>query len=206
MSKAELLVEGKNDQHVVWALCELYDIPENFSIVIPGEGVEDLLKSIPTRLKTSKSEMLGILLDADQDIKGRWASVCSKLEQAGYLDLPKKPDENGTIIEREKMPRVGIWIMPNNKLSGMLEDFVSCLLPDNNKLGVKAESVLADIESESLNKYPDIHHQKAFIHTWLAWQETPGQPMGLAITAHALKHDQEIAQKFVGWLNKLFNS
>ena len=205
MPKAELLVEGKNDQHVVWALCELYDIPESFSVVIPGEGVEDLLKSIPTRLKTSKSEMLGIILDADQDIKGRWASVCSKLEQAGYLGLPKNPDENGTIIEREKMPRVGIWIMPNNKLSGMLEDFVSYLLPDDDRLGIKAKKVLAEIEAENLNKYPDIHHQKAFIHTWLAWQETPGQPMGLAITAHALAHDKEIAQKFVGWLNRLFN-
>ena len=205
MAEAELLVEGKNDLHVVSALCKLYDIPETFSVITPGDGVEDLLKSIPTRLKTSESEILGIMLDADQDIKSRWASVCSKLVQAGYSDLPKEPDENGTIIEREKMPRVGVWIMPNNKLSGMLEDFVSYLLPDDDKLGTKAKKVLAEIEAENLNKYPDIHHQKAFIHTWLAWQETPGQPMGLAITAHALAHDKEIAQKFVGWLNRLFN-
>ena len=206
MAEAELLVEGKNDLHVVSALCKLYDIPETFSVITPGDGVEDLLKSIPTRLKTSESEILGIMLDADQDIKSRWASVCSKLVQAGYSDLPKEPDENGTIIEREKMPRVGVWIMPNNKLSGMLEDFVSYLLPDDDKLSAKAKSILTEIEATNLNAYPDIHHQKAFIHTWLAWQETPGQPMGLAITAQALEHDKEIAQTFVNWLNRLFNS
>ncbi len=109
MPKAELLVEGVNDRHVVWALCKLYDIPKTFSVEVPKDGgVEALLKSIQIRLKISNLKTLGIMLDADQNIESRWASLCAKLGQVGYTDLPKEPDESGTIIECEKMPRVGV--------------------------------------------------------------------------------------------------
>jgi hypothetical protein len=50
-----------------------------------------------------------------------------------------------------------------------------------------------------------VDHAKALIHTWLAWQKEPGQPMGQAITAKALQSDTAIAAKFVDWLNQLFN-
>ena len=38
----QLLVEGKNDFHVISALCQKYDIPETFQILEPedGEGIE----------------------------------------------------------------------------------------------------------------------------------------------------------------------
>ena len=28
----QLLVEGKNDRHVVWALCQKYQVPKTFSV------------------------------------------------------------------------------------------------------------------------------------------------------------------------------
>lgn len=36
--RQKLLVEGNDDQHVVWALCEKYQITENFD-VIDSRGV-----------------------------------------------------------------------------------------------------------------------------------------------------------------------
>ncbi len=205
---AQLLVEGKNDRHVVWALCEQHRVPETFSVEIPGEdngGVEPLLKSIPVRLKISRLRALGIILDADQNLKSRWDAVCERLREAGYSNLPSNPRLNGSIIEVDRMPRIGIWLMPNNDLPGILENFVSHLIPDDDLLATKAEGILHEIESEGLNKYSLTHHQKAFIHTWLAWQKTPGQPMGQAITAQVLSHNQPLAQAFVNWLNLLFN-
>ena len=180
---AQLLVEGNNDKHVVWALCAQYQVPKTFSVETPGEnngGVDALLKSIPVRLKSSGFRALGIILDADQDLTSRWDDVCHRLRQAGYSNLPSNPASNGSIIEVDQMPRIGIWLMPNNHLPGMLENFVSQLIPNDDPLAAKAECVLHEIESECLNKYAPIHHQKAFIHTWLAWQKTPGQPMGQA--------------------------
>jgi len=205
---AQLLVEGNNDRHVVWALCAQHKVPETFSVEIPKEdngGVDILLKSIPVRLKISGLRALGIIIDADQNLTGRWDAICNQLRQAGYSELPSTPGPNGSIIEVDQMPRIGIWLMPNNYLSGMLENFVSYLIPESDPLAEKAENILLDIERNGLNKYSSLHHQKAFIHTWLAWQETPGQPMGQAITARVLNHDQPLVQTFVKWLNLLFN-
>ena len=122
---AQLLVEGNNDRHVVWALCEQHQVPQTFSVVIAREdngGVEALLKSIPVRLKVSGLRALGIILDADQNLASRWAAVCERLRQAGYSDLPPNPEPNGSIIAVDQMPRIGIWLMPNNNLPGMLEN------------------------------------------------------------------------------------
>jgi hypothetical protein len=45
---------------------------------------------------------------------------------------------------------------------------------------------------------------KANIHTWLAWQEEPGKPMGQAITAKYLNPKSKQAELFVNWLRALF--
>jgi len=94
--------------------------------------------------------------------------------------------------------------MPDNRLPGMLESFVACLIPDGDPLDLRARDCLRQIECDGLNRYRLIHRPKAFIHTWLAWQENPGLPMGQAITAQALNHNKVLAATFMGWLNCLF--
>jgi hypothetical protein len=106
---AQLLVEGNNDRHVIWALCEQHQVPETFSVEIAKEdsgGVEALLKSIPVRLKVSGLRALGIVLDADQNLTSRWNAVCERLRQAGYLDLPPTPELSGTIISNSRFGKI----------------------------------------------------------------------------------------------------
>lgn len=45
----KLLVEGNDDQHVVWSLCERYNINENFDVIDSG-GFSALLQQIPIDL------------------------------------------------------------------------------------------------------------------------------------------------------------
>ena len=204
---SHLVVEGKNDQHVIWALCAKHNIPETFSVEEPKDetgGVEALLDSISVRLKTPGMQILGFVIDADQDLQSRWQAVSDRLRSSGYTNLPVVPDPKGTILDQEQMPRIGVWLMPDNQLPGMLEDFVKLLVPDNDLLLPKAEYMLAEIEREGLHRYTLVHHSKALIHTWLAWQEVPGFPMGLSITAQILLHNNPIALNFVDWLNRLF--
>ena len=78
------------------------------------------------------------------------------------------------------------------------------LIPVDDVLLPKARAIVQEIETEGLHLYPVVHRSKALIHTWLAWQQVPGQPMGLAITAQALSHDTPLALAFVGWLRRLF--
>jgi hypothetical protein len=94
--------------------------------------------------------------------------------------------------------------MPNNQLPGMLEDFVAHLIPPDDGLRPKAELVLQEIEEMGINCYTLVQRPKALIHTWLAWQSTPGMPMGQAITARVLKENSVIAFLFREWLEFLF--
>lgn len=94
--------------------------------------------------------------------------------------------------------------MPDNNLNGMLEDFISFLIPQNDQLFLIALETLQLIEGKSLNKYQTIHKSKALIHSWLSWQDDPGTPMGLAITKRYLTTDVDKCSQFLQWLNHLF--
>ncbi len=87
--------------------------------------------------------------------------------------------------------------MPDNQLPGMLENFVARLISADDELLVKAELFLQEVEQAGLNRYTLIHNPKALIHTWLACQETPGMPMGQAITSQVLSYDSPLALVFV---------
>jgi len=210
----QLLVEGKNDLHVISALCEQYKVPETFSVEIivnddrkqETQGIEELLASLPVKLREENLQTLGIVVDADFDVTARWQAVISKLQEFGYQDISKTPIKNGWIDIQPEKPKIGVWLMPNNQLPGMLEDFVKYLIPVEDKLQEKVAAILLEIEKEGLNPYSLTHHQKAFIHTWLAWQKKPGMPMGQAITAKALSYNSPEVEVFINWLNRLFGN
>ncbi|MDJ0510161.1 MAG: hypothetical protein QNJ64_13035 [Crocosphaera sp.] len=204
----QLLVEGMNDFHVISALCEKYNVPETFCIPRPDkrktQGVEALLLELPTILKEKRLKTLGIVVDADQDLQARWQAINNKLKSVGYDNIPKTTCPKGWIYEQKELPKIGIWIMPNNQLTGKLEDFVSYLIPDDDQLQLKANEILNELETLKINGYNKKDKIKAFIHTWLAWQKKPGQPMGTAITTNTLKNNPAIAETFINWLNQLY--
>lgn len=209
----QLLVEGDNDRHVIWALCSQYQLPQNFSVEIlaknDGEGIDALLSGLPVKLKEENLRTLGIVVDADVDpgLANRWKAIQHKLIHSGYTNIPELPPPNGWVYQSldPYLPRVGVWLMPDNQIPGMLEDFVVRLIPSGDVLLTKADSVLQEVQQISYpNRYTEAHRPKALIHTWLAWQKKPGMPMGQAITAKALKYDSEIALTFTAWLRNLF--
>lgn len=197
-----LLVEGKDDLFVFSNLFEKHRVKQSFKI-IDKDGIEQLFLSIPIHVKADNST-IGIVVDADSDISSRWDSLKSILSNLGYK-VPNSPAINGTIISNNSLPSIGIWIMPDNDENGMLEDFVKELVPANDKLMPIVESTLIDIETKSLNNYKLIHKSKAKIHTWLAWQESPGTPMGLAINKTYLETTSKKCTTFITWINKLYN-
>lgn len=200
--KKKLLVEGNDDQHVIWALCDKFGIYENFD-VIDCEGVENLLNQIPVRFKQSSIETVGIIIDADTDIGSRWNSLNHILSLQGFI-MPNEIPKDGFITKNIESKTVGVWIMPNNQLDGMLEDFISFLVPKDDNLMPIVDSTLEYLESNDLNRYSLTHKAKAKIHTWLSWQEDPGTPMGLAITKRYLTVYNGDCLSFNRWLSRLF--
>ena len=203
----KLLVEGNDDQHVVWALCEKHNVPESFD-VIDCESVENVLKAFEIRLKISdNNQRIGIVVDADVNLKSRWDSIVSILKKIGKYDIATiELSQDGLILEPidTTYPKVGIWLMPDNNQNGMLEDFMTALATPDDVLMKKSEEVLTELEKKGIQKYKSVHRSKAKIHTYLAWQDTPGRPMGQAITANILNADSELAVKFANWLKELF--
>ena len=99
--------------------------------------------------------------------------------------------------------RRGVWIMPDNKANGILEDFLRFLAPQESELFQHAESSVKDIPPEE-RRFASTADAKALIHTWLAWQKEPGKPLGTAITAHFLDPNVPQVDQLVDWLNRLF--
>lgn len=200
----QLLVEGNDDLHVIRSLCKKHDIPETFDI-FDCKGITLLLDAIPVRLKQSEIETLGIIVDADIDLNNRWESVSQILADKGYK-VPETIPTGGLILRENGKVTIGAWLMPNNNSNGMLEDFIRFLIPGRDTLLPVAESALDAIKDKNLNLYKDIHRSKALIHTWLAWQEDPGTPMGLSITKKYLDSSVKECTAFTDWLKELFKA
>lgn len=198
-----LLVEGKNDLHVMLSLCGHYHVPETFEIV-EKEGVDNVLETLEVEIASSSRESIGIIVDADTDLASRWASICSILSRYHYTP-PNNPGRYGTILPHESKPMVGVWLMPDNHLPGELEDFIAFLVPDKQpgSLWTHAEHSLDRLPA-SLKRFSDQDRSKAHIHTWLAWQREPGKPLGQAITSRYLDASVPNARYLMDWLKALF--
>lgn len=199
----KLLVEGNDDQHVIRALSERAHIAETFD-VIDCDGFDNLRHEIPVRLKQSDIQTVGIIVDADTEINGRWMSVKNLLSAQGF-DVPEQLPDSGLVLSNNKGTKAGVWIMPDNRSSGMIEDFISFLVPQRDKLMPFVDSVLYEIEKERINEYSSGHKSKAKIHTWLAWQKQPGTPLGASITKRYLTIEDNICSRLIEWLRKLFS-
>jgi hypothetical protein len=197
-----LVVEGPDDKHVIWAVLARHGFAPSFMIKDEG-GFENLHSRLSRRLKPGTDlERFGIVVDANSHIDRRWQSIKDVLKNAGYEALPDNPDPSGTIVEHEILPRVGIWIMPDNRLPGALEDYLAFLVPAGDALFERSKRCVDEIPPEE-RRFTDAHRSKALIHTWLAWQKEPGKPLGQAVTVY-LETDGPDVTLFLDWLTRLF--
>lgn len=213
-----LLVEGTDDLHVLAHIFKAHGHEGKITIK-EQEGVdklkkrldentfENLLDDLPVELKGSEVSAVGIIVDADLDIKARWESLANRLKELKYEDIPDMPKKEGIICTGRDLPKLGIWLMPDNSLPGMLEDFVKLLVPDEQKnLLEKAVAVVESIPKEErqfVTKNSD-KTSKAQIHTYLAWQARPGVPYGIAIREKFLKADSQPTADLMNWIKDLF--
>lgn len=203
--KRELMVESTNDQHVVYNLLKKYSVPATFRIT-PKDGIDNVFKALKIQLKFQDDEQLerlGIIVDANADLEKRWLVLREIFEKAGYINLPDLPSSSGTIIKQDGLPVLGVWLMPNNIISGKLENFIAFLIPETDILWQVACNSVSGLPEKRFASKDEI---KAQIHTWLAWQQDPGTPMGWAITKGYLNSNATMAQQLIDWLKILFVS
>lgn len=204
-----LLVEGRTDLHVVGQLLNRAWGRVDFGFdLIDAQGVAGALDQLGVRVRAGGSEaIVGAVLDADDDPGGRWAGVRSRLVAAGYPSVPSKRPVDGLLVPANGplgLARVGVWIMPDNLVPGMIEDFL-CALVGNDPLMAHAEAVVDDLIERERNRFdPARRRGKAIVHSYLAWQVEPGLPCGLAVKSRVFDADHALARRFVGWVEALF--
>ncbi|PIV88215.1 MAG: hypothetical protein COW48_07185 [Hydrogenophilales bacterium CG17_big_fil_post_rev_8_21_14_2_50_63_12] len=203
--KRVLMVEGADDEHVVKHICGERQLGL-IDKIRDCKGKDPLLENLAVQLKESDVIALGILLDADTNLQARWQSVTDRLRLAGYTDTPDAPSQNGTVIAAPAntlLPRVGIWLMPDNQANGILENFLRFLVPEGDSLFAHVEQSI-DTIPDTQCRFSELKKPKAKMHTWLAWQEEPGKPFGQAISARYLDPKLPAADTFAAWLQRTF--
>lgn len=200
-----LLVEGDNDCHVVMALCAAHNVPETFGIYQCGSDAGVLKRLNALIIRPNPPQVIGVMLDADKpSLEGRWQSIKDKLKNNHHsYALPITPNADGTVVESDTdKPKLGFWLMPNNQDSGMLEDFCA-ELAEPASLAFARECV-EQAHRRNVTTFKEVHRSKAVIHTYLAWHDEPGYPLGKAITRQALRPHTDVAVRFTNWLIRLF--
>lgn len=206
----KLLVEGGTDKRVIPYLIEANGVDweaDGTPIVHIDDlgGVDELLKPglLEAELRASGLEALGAIVDANGDAKARWNQVRARCSSE-FPELPALIPAGGLLEAHPDGQRFGVWIMPDNRFSGMLEDFLAALIPEESRPlhELAKESVSRAAECDA--PFQSVHRTKAEIHTWLAWQDEPGKQLHQAVHHRVLDPNMPESQSFVAWFRDLY--
>jgi hypothetical protein len=205
-----LLVEGKQDMRVIPELIEANGVNwgtrrSPIVYIRDYDGYQKLVDPdvISTELQASGLSVLGIMIDADDNPVGRWQSIRSASLKS-IPDIPEALPDEGLIHIAPNGIKFGIWVMPDNKMRGMLETFLTYLIPtEKEELWLFAQQIAQEAKSKGA-EFTEPHLDKANIYTWLAWQNPPGRQLHQAIMERILDPKHPNAQRFVNWFRTLY--
>ncbi|MDM8516762.1 hypothetical protein QUF76_11230 [Desulfobacterales bacterium HSG16] len=213
IKRKKLLVEGAEDKRVIPELIEANGVSwgetarQAIVYIKEFDGIENLLSPnvISTELKDRGLEIIGIIADADESVTDRWKQIrnqCSSI----FPGLPEQIPEQGLIHHNDKGLKLGVWIMPDNRTSGMLETFLTYLVPDHQVDSVWKHAKASLETAMKIGTPCKKHHEdKARVHTWLAWQNPPGRQLHNAVMERIFESSHPKAQPFVQWFKDLYD-
>lgn len=183
-------------------------LPRQGRTIDEGSSVQTLLDVIEKAIGDASGErIVGFVLDADDSLESRWKQVCDRLARVGVevgREDRMRPPQTGFIgTSTSKKTRTGVWIMPDNRSPGALEDFLRELIAEDDALIGHAQSATAQARAID-QRFRDVDLRKAELSAWLAWQEVPGNPYGTAIKARWFRHDRPSGVAFATWFCELY--
>ena len=218
-SELLLLVEGVNDCHAVFQLMWLVHRADPVFGINECGSDDKVLDSLASRIVSPrpKQKVLGLVLDADMEGLLPGQVIQSRLDQlvarvGTYYPLPTAFPENGLILDplagrpdADRLPKLGVWLMPDNRAYGMFEDLLMGSLSDH--AATYTSAVVRQSKADGIAKFKDVHLSKAVIRTYLAWQDPPDiQYLGLAIKRHVFENIEGECGSFIRWIDRLFGS
>ena len=160
-------------------------------------------------LKKQGLRNLGLIVDANlEGVETRFIGLKNLIESTLEIKLPKaeKLTKNGFTFQFEDLT-VGVWIMPNNSENGYLEHFLGKLIDPKNETLQFAKDTVDELWTKEFCEFKtlkEVKKQKALLHTFLAWQKSPGLPMGTAVRSNFFNVKLDQAANFEKWFSKTF--
>lgn len=214
-----LLVEGESDRGFFEVLCRSLGLDMQVEVAPPRkfgarrdtkQAVLNVLPTLLENLVDREDGRLAVVVDADTDEHGGGFSRTvrqfkEKVADYGYLCPAINNTSSGGLLfdHNDGLNDLGLWVMPNNRDEGMLEDWLAqCVLAEERPLFDHASSVIDDLPFEL--KFKPLRRQKAHIATWLAWQERPGEGLYNALEAGLVDKESLLYITLVDWLERVF--
>jgi hypothetical protein len=213
-----LLLEGDDDKYFFNKLCVLFNLNPDIKVAVPKDfnsqnskgGVFESLPPLLKQLADGSLSKLAVIVDADYEeqhglgYQKTIQKITDLLTLQDFVLIQNAENHvTGLIFENgAELANFGLWVMPNNQNSGMLEDFVkTCIKTDELSLFNHAQQVVHAISEP---KFKPHHYAKAEVATWLAWQKQPGHGLYCAVKDDLLNTDHALFQELAHWLKKIF--
>ncbi len=218
-NKNILLVEGDADRELFEALCKAWQIPVGqVKVCTPRDAghtkdsKQAVLAVLPVflaQLADGQIEKLALVIDADSPPDGGVAVTLSQLQprltEQGYQRVADEVAPGQLFTHADGLPDVGVWIMPNNTDSGMVEDWLkACMHPNESDLMRHVQQAIASLPGGP--KFKPLHQSKAEIATWLAWQAKPGHGLYNAVQPGLLDDKAPLLVALRDWLARMYAS
>ena len=186
-----------------------YSVPLKYEteFVKKAEGISKVKIALVEELQSPDVTNIGIVVDAnDVGADARFQSLKEIIEETLDYTFPQAAalEKSGFTWRISENLFIGIWVMPDNESNGYLEHFVSNLIPEENKIWPFVKKKIDELRSTNFCEFTEIKKQKAAIHTYLAWQASPGLPMGTAIKSNYFDVESPSAESFEAWFKKTF--
>jgi len=177
ITKPKLLIgEGNDELRFFQSFLKYLNLDD--IMVESYQGKDNLpkyLKTLKVRPNFAQLVSIGITRDTDdKSITSIFESICSALTKAN-LSIPNSLSQSS-----QDIPKISIFILPDNQNSGMLETLCLASLKDDNALNCVNQYF--DCISQESQIFPK-NIDKAKIHAWLASREIPDKRLAEASEA-----------------------
>lgn len=216
-SSKVLLVEGDSDKSFFEKICKTLSLDTSVMVAPPKdlggnrnskEGVFQQLDLLLPQLNDGAYTHIGIVVDADYRLHHglgyqRTIDRVSEIVQPYDFELDQDSVHGIRFKNREGLADFGLWIMPDNRQEGMLEDWIkSCIKESEQPLFQQATNAVQQISSP---KFSEHMTSKVEVATWLAWQKQPGHGLYGAIKDELLDMEAELFKEMAQWLLTIFS-
>ncbi len=216
MSQKILLVEGESDRIFFQEMCKLLGLdievkvntPVNYGAKKDGKiAAFNLLVALMAQLADGSITHLAMVVDADFPDDG-WGyiktieHIKNKIRNSGY-DNPVVKHDGLSFPHSDGLSNFGLWVMPDNQSEGMLEDWITMAVKNEELLLLKhAMNIVKSLPQPQ--KFKVIHRSKAEIATWMAWQRIPGQGLHTVIGENLISLESKPIMQLTNWLQHIY--